>query len=154
MSCWHKTKLIGPLLVFNILLPTWDVFSDVKLTANLFKGENQNCSKEEENVQAFRQKLDLCLNNPQKYCQSDSDTSFFCQEDLSCMKCSPVIFVPGLPYVDCVSSDQGIREIYNQCLNNSDNYCSNPNTYHGICQEVTRRYYKFGILLLGNCCRE
>ena len=79
MSCWQKSKLVGPLLLFNILLPTWDVYSDVKLSVNLIIGGTQGCLREEENVQAFKQEFDFCLQNPQEYCQSDSvwSSSFF-----------------------------------------------------------------------------
>ena len=157
MSCWQKTKLIGPLLLFNILLPTWDVFSDVKLSVNLFIGGKQNCSIEDKNVQEFRQEFDLCLQNPQAYCQSDSMASYLCQEnsiDLSCMKCR--VYVPGNiidadGFGDCVTSYEGIREIYDQCLiyDSDDDYCSNPDTYHGICEKVIRRHYIFAIMLLG-----
>ena len=155
MSYWQKTKLVGPLLLFNILLPTWDVFSDVKLSVNLMIGGNQNCSIEEENVQEFRQELDLCLQNPQEYCQSDSVASYLCRltnqvasTNLSCLKCT---YSNG---DDCTNSNEGIREIYALCfdlfITSSFDYCSNPNTYHGICKEVTRRHYIFAIMLLGN----
>ena len=70
MSCWQKIKLVGPLLLFNILLPTWDVFSDVKLSVKLMMGGSQSCSIEEENVKEFRQELGLCLKNPQEYSMS------------------------------------------------------------------------------------
>ena len=143
MSYWQKTKLIGPLLLFNILLPTWDVYSDAKLTVKLFMGENQSCSIEEENVQEFRQQLDLCLQNPEEYCQSDSNATYLCQETststTSCMNSSYSV----------TSSEKGIRKIYYQCLTNNTDYCSDSKTYHGICEEVTRVHYKFGILLLG-----
>ena len=43
MTFWETTKLIGPLVVFNILLPTWDVYSDVKISVELILGGNQSC---------------------------------------------------------------------------------------------------------------
>ena len=148
MSCLQKTKLIAPLLLFNILLPTWDVFSDFKLSMKLFIGGNQSCSIEEENVEEFRKELDSCLENPQKYCQSGLNVSYLCQ-GLSCMKCSS-LSVSFLQYIECFNnSDKGILEIYGQCLNNDGDYCSDPKTFHGICEKVTRSHYKFGILLLG-----
>ena len=168
MSTWQKTKLVGPLLLFNILLPTWDVFSDFKLSVNLYIGGSQNCSIEEENVQAFRQELDSCLVNPQEYCQSDSIASYLCPDEWGlthtgrrkCMFCEKT---------DCDNPDYGISEIYFQCLNNEYfdnngsyhkylkfdskyykfNYCSDPYTYHGICETVTRSHYIFAIMLLG-----
>ena len=154
MSCWQKTKLVGPLVLFNILLPTWDVYSDVKLSVNLFIGGKQNCSIEEENIQEFRQELDLCLQNPQAYCLSDSMASYLCQENLtnlSCMKCP---FGGDGDNDDCTNSNEGIREIYAHCFGVYKtsplfDYCSNPDTYHGICEEVTRRHYIFAIMLLG-----
>ena len=104
------------------------------------------------------------------------------------MKCRDV----GNPFnhsTYCINSDEGIREIYHQCLEENydyiehkiwiftffqkkddhcilnpdpespeipdncgikNNYCSNPKTYHGICEEETRRHYKFAIMLIGN----
>ena len=156
MSCWQKTKLVGPLVLFNILLPTWDVFSDVKLSVDLIMGGNQSCSREDENVHAFRQELELCLQNPQEYCQNGSvAASYLCQVNSTktpCLKCSSLSFsLFGLTDTrtdDCLNTNNGIREVYNQCLDNGD-YCSDPNTYHGICEEVTRRHYKFAILIIG-----
>ena len=153
MSCLQKTKLIGPILLFNIFLPTWDVFSDFKLSMKLFIGGNQSCSIEEENVQEFRKELDSCLQNPQEYCQSGLNASYLChdipRQGLSCMNCSSQSFL-STQYSQCITnSDKGILEIDGQCLNNDGDYCSNPKTFHGICEKVTRRHYKFGILLLG-----
>ena len=62
--------------MFNILLPTWDVFSDVKLSVNLIIGGKQGCLIEEENVEAFKKEFELCLQSPQEYCQSDSVASY------------------------------------------------------------------------------
>ena len=183
MSCWQKTKLIGPLLLFNILLPTWDVFSDVKLSVNLFIGGNQSCSIEEKNVQEFRNEFDKCLKNPQEYCQSDSKANYLCQgnsTNVSCMKCkNPTssltrdlvrlmqiqidnMTVAGLlvgqgGFGDCNNhSINGIREIYYQCLNfkseyGENSYCSDPKTYHSICEDVPvpTKHSMFAILLLG-----
>ena len=145
MSCWQKSKLVGPLLLLNILLPTWDVFSDVKLSVNLIIGGKQGCIREEENVQAFKQELDLCLQNPQEYCQSDSVASYLCPENstsLSCLECNSLSS-------ECFNAYIGITEIYIRCLSSTDVYCSDPSTYHGICEEVTRRHYKFAILIIG-----
>ena len=155
MSCWQKTKLVGPLLLFNILLPTWDVLSDVKLSIKLIIGGKQGCTREEENVQAFRQELDLCLQNPQEYCQSDSVASYLCQENStspSCLECGwfkNFHFMSGDGTGECFNTDNGIREIYNRCLNSTQDYCSDPKTYHGICEAVTRMHYKFAFFLLG-----
>ena len=170
MSCWQKSKLVGPLLLFNILLPTWDVLSDVKLSVNLIIGGKQVCLIEEENVQAFKQELDLCLQNSQEYCQSDSVASYLCQDyspNPSCLECDS--FNNWCSTGECSNTNTGITEIFHRCLQSTydyyrgDNftgnvhassrhtnyYCSDPNTYHGICEEVTRRHYKFAILLLG-----
>ena len=135
MSCWEKTKLVGPLLLFNILLPTWDVFSDVMLSVNLIVGGHQSCSIEEENIQTFKQELDECLRNPSDYCKSNSNGRYLCQVDnLTCL---------------WPNTASGIREIYRECLTDNTSYCSNHNTYHGICVEETKRHYKFAFLLLG-----
>ena len=87
--------------------------------------------------------------------------SYLCQEnltDLSCMKCRVYVSksydVPGNiidGFGDCATSYEAIREIYDQCLtsDDEDDYCSNPHTYHGICEEVIRRHYIFAIMLLG-----
>ena len=181
MSCWQKIKLVGPLLLFNILLPTWDVFSDVKLSVNLMMGGSQSCSIEEENVKEFRQELGLCLKNPQEYCQNQNDSiaSYLCryQSTSTCMLCRsvPIDLKGTFAYGHCDNPNEGIRENYYQCFNNkfinSDNYnsfnshgqyssfmkngsrydyCSDPETYHGICEEITRRHYIFAIMLLGN----
>lgn len=151
MSCWQKTKLIVPILLFNILLPTWDVFSDVMLSVKLIIGGNQSCLREEENVQEFRYELDLCLKNPQEYCQGgDSVASYMCQANStnpSCLKC-PSASSNLARTDDCSNTNEGITEIYHQCLKNND-YCRNPKTYHGICEEGTRKHFKVSIILLG-----
>ena len=157
MSCWQKAKLVGPLLLFNILLPTWDVFSDVKLSVKLMRGGKQGCIREEENVQEFKQEVDLCLQNPQEYCQSDSVASYLCQGQENstrppCLDCDSFELTLSSQTIrtdDCFNNNNRITEIYNRCLSSTNDYCSDPNTYQGICQEVTRRHYKFAILLLG-----
>ena len=179
MSCWQKSKLVGPLVLFNILLPTWDVYSDFKLSMKLMMGGSQNCSIEEENVQEFRQELDLCLQNPLDYCQNQSDSiaSYLChyQSTSTCMFCQ---YANTPDYVQCDTPAEGIREIYKRCLRNNRlseidpppklnsyiyqieqngfnkngsryDYCTDPETYHGICEEVTRHHYIFAIMLLG-----
>ena len=110
-------------MIFNILLPTWDVFSDVKLSYDLFIGGTQRCSIEDKNIQEFKEELDLCLQNPQEYCQNDSNASYLCQENSqnisSCMKCR---VIGGRYESDCINSNEGIREIYNQCLEDDYDY--------------------------------
>ena len=118
MSCWQKSKLVGPLLLLNILLPTWDVFSDVKLSVNLIIGGKQGCIRKEENVQAFKQELDLCLQNPQEYCQSDSVASYLCQENSinpSCLECNSLKII-FRSTGECFNTNTGITEIYHRCL--------------------------------------
>ena len=170
MSRWEKTKVIGPLVVFNILLPTWDVFSDVKLTVDLIRGGHQSCFREEENVQEFRQEIELCLENPEEYCQSNSAVKYLCPTKSDCLSCeNDYLFENNF----CQNSQSGVREIYSQCLKNNSklteheyydyeyhynesnvsyinyDYCTDPNTYHGICGKGIRRHYKFAFLLFG-----
>ena len=150
MSCWEKTKLVGPLLLFNILLPTWDVFSDVMLSVNLIVGGHQSCSIEEENIQTFKQELDECLRNPSDYCKSNSNGRYLCQEDnVTCLWCPKKEIFKDVEIIGCPNTASGIREIYRQCLTDNTSYCSNHTTYHGICVEETKRHYKFAFLLLG-----
>ena len=157
MSWWEKTKLVAPLVVFNILLPTWDVFSDVKLSVKLILGDHQSCFREEKNIREFRQELELCLVNPQEYCERKSNVSYLCQNiNSSCIKCNALSFLSSdSPATDCKNSEAGIKEIYKQYLKNenlnktANEYCSDPNTYKGICKDGTQRHYKFALLLLG-----
>ena len=127
MTISQKLKSITVPVLFNILLPIFDVFSDARIIILLFIG-GFKCRNIAYYDDAVYDEYRSCRRNPTSYCTS------------------PTPF-PGV----CDETDDGFRcrygqDEYRSCLSDSASYCTSNNAFPGVCGRLNHPL--FGIMLM------
>ena len=124
ITTFQKIKSSIVPILFNILLPIWDVFSDARITVILFVG-GYKCKD-------FYDDWDKCKDGPTIYCNSSSANQYVCEETFSGFICN-----------DRYAG-------WETCRDNPMSYCTNSNsnntTNHELCE--TKNHPWFGVMLL------
>ena len=124
MTIFQKIKSTILPIALNIILPTWDVFSDARLIILLLFIGGHRCR--EDYIDDFK----ACFTNPTRYCTSNSTNhAWWCYETDGGYKCKDF-------YSD-----------YETCSNDPNSYCiSNSTAIPWLCEEVTHPWY--GVMML------
>ena len=123
MTISQKLKSITVPVLFNILLPIFDVFSDGRIIIILFIGGFRCRSRS-----AFDEYLS-CENDPISYCTSNNAFPGVCEETGDGFRCR----------------DAGDDE-YDRCLDDTTSYCTSPTAFPGVCERVNHPL--FGLMLM------
>ena len=108
MAFKEKMKKVGPLIIFNIILPTIDILTDLLMIIKLFEGAFR-CNEEDKGSNAFQQCKAFGPNNfcssISSNCRSSAENPFFsksCSDgdaknvlDNTCLKKGHPIFALG-----------------------------------------------------------
>ena len=125
-------KMIGPVSVLNLILPTADIVSDLLTVVKLYVGE-YGCYPSDLIYKQFQ----VCLNSPLKYCTTNTSGEYeyqhaWCklEEDNETYTCD------------------GYFDLWVSCLTDPRGFNEDPENINGISHGVLR-HPKFATMLLG-----
>ena len=120
MTITQKLKIVAPTALFNILLPIFDIFSDLRLIIILFCTGRTICKNED---------YSSCDRDPTSYCTSNTANHDICEETDDGFQCNITW-----------------QDDFFICYNDPPNYCTNPFTNHGVCRYESHPL--FAVMLL------
>ena len=126
MTSIQKLKTLAvPMLLLNIILPIFDVFSDLRLIVLLFLG-GFSCWDWKHSDDYIS-----CKKNPIRYCTNITSNPAVCEETHYGFKCN----------------DHVLHNNFNSCLSDPTSYCTNTTANHDVCEYVSLPLYAIMLLV-------
>ena len=128
-------KMVGPVIVLNLILPTADIVSDLLTVIKLYVGA-YGCYLSD----LAREQIQVCENNPLEYCTTNTSTSgehqyqhAWCQlsRDNETYTCD------------------GINHLWDKCRANPRGFSEDPENVDSSITHGILRHPKFATMLLG-----
>ena len=107
MTVFQKLKSITSPILFNILLPTFDVFSDARIILLLFTLGGIKCRK------AYDEYNKCSRDGPTSYCTSPNTFPGICEDTGDGFRCRAAEYL--------------------SCHRNPTSYCTSPAAFPGVC---------------------